>query len=232
MDILSFEPRAQAMAVNLGTLVCPRGGDDLNTTHVITGGFPSWAREKGWTEDEYLRWWVNWLDMPENLKTEIFGIPPSIRALDGSTIEGKAMLVKWYAENVSIYDSLGLCMIPVNQWCAFGATHFAELYSGYTGWDTTPQEIQKVGERIFNLIKAYSVRQGFTRKDDEWPERFYKESVPEGPSKGASLSRDKMHRLLSEFYEVTGWDKKLGIPSKKKLLELGLDYVADELWLR
>ena len=165
-------------------------------------------------------------------RSEIFGIPPSIRALDGSTIEGKAMLVKWYAENVSIYDSLGLCMIPVNQWCAFGATHFAELYSGYTGWDITPQEVQKIGERIFNLLKAYSVRQGFTRKDDEWPERFYKESVPEGPSKGASLSRDKMHRLLSEFYEVTGWDKKLGIPSKKKLLELGLDYVADELWLR
>jgi aldehyde:ferredoxin oxidoreductase len=231
MDILSFEPRAQVMAVNLGTLVCPRGGDDLNTTHVITESFPSWAREKGWTEDEYLRWWVNWLDMPENLKTEIFGVPPSIRALDGSTIEGKAMLVKWYAENVSIYDSLGLCMIPVNQWCALGATHFAELYSGYTGWDTSPQEIQKVGERIFNLIKAYSVRQGFTRKDDEWPERFYKESVPEGPSKGASLPRDKMHRILSEFYEVTGWDKKLGIPTKKKLLELGLDYVADELWL-
>jgi aldehyde:ferredoxin oxidoreductase len=40
-----------------------------------------------------------------------------------------------------------------------------------------------------------------------------------------------MHRLLSEFYEVTGWDKKLGIPTKTKLLELGLDYVADELWL-
>jgi len=229
MEILGWEPRVQLMVANLGMLVCPRGGDDLNTTHAIIEGTPAWVKKKGWSTDEYLRWWVNWLDMPEDLKGEIFGVPPSLSFLDTSTIEGKAALVKWYAENVSVCDSLGLCILPVNQWGALGATHFAELYSGYTGLGITPQEMLKTGERIFNLIKAYSVREGFTRKDNEWPERFYESAVSEGPSKGASLSRGKMNRMLDEFYDVMRWDRKTGIPTKRKLVELGLDYVADEL---
>jgi len=35
--------------------------------------------------------------------------------------------------------------------------------------------------------------------------------------------------MLDEYYEVRGWDKKSGAPSRAKLEELGLKYVADEL---
>ena len=38
-----------------------------------------------------------------------------------------------------------------------------------------------------------------------------------------------MNKLLDEYYELSGWDKERGIPAKGKLIELGLDYVADEL---
>ena len=35
--------------------------------------------------------------------------------------------------------------------------------------------------------------------------------------------------MLDEYYEVRGWDKRTGIPTKKKLGELGLGDVAEEL---
>ena len=87
----------------------------------------------------------------------------------------------------------------------------------------------ETGDRIYNLMKAYAVREGFTRKDDEWPARFYNEPLPDGVAKGAVASREKMDRILDEYYELRGWDKTRGVPTKKRLVELDLGNVADEL---
>jgi aldehyde:ferredoxin oxidoreductase len=87
----------------------------------------------------------------------------------------------------------------------------------------------KAGERIYNLMRAYIVREGLTRKDDDFPARFYDEPIPDGPTKGASLSRDSVAKELDAYYDIVGWDKVTGIPTKEKLLELDLVYVADEL---
>ena len=38
-----------------------------------------------------------------------------------------------------------------------------------------------------------------------------------------------MDGLLDVYYDLVEWDKKTGIPTRRKLVELGLDYVADEL---
>ena len=228
MEVQYLDPRIASPAMNLGNLAGPRG-DDINTTHGIYETFPAWARKAGWSQEEYLRWFVDRFDMFEDVKREIFGVPPRLDALDVHTLEGKAALTKWHGDLTSVYDSLGLCMMAGNVWTALGPTHFAKLYSAYTGWYITPLELMKTGERIFNLMKAYIVREGLTRKDDDWPVRFYQEAVPEGPAKGALLSKDKMNRLLDEYYELRGWDKKVGVPTKGKLIELGLDYVADEL---
>ena len=54
----------------------------------------------------------------------------------------------------------------------------------------------KSGEKVFTLVKAFTIRQGLTRKDDDWPDRFYVEPLPDGPAKGAILSRDETKRLL------------------------------------
>ena len=87
----------------------------------------------------------------------------------------------------------------------------------------------KLGERVFTLLKAYTIRQGLTRKDDTWPDRFYEEPLPEGPAKGAVLSREKIAQLLDEYYELRGWNKSSGLPTKQKLDKLGLGDMAKEL---
>ena len=87
----------------------------------------------------------------------------------------------------------------------------------------------KYGEKVFTLLKVYNVRQGLTRQDDTWPDRFFTEPLPEGPCKGSVLSRDKIESLLDEYYELRGWDIGTGLPTKEKLTELGLKDIAVEL---
>jgi len=228
MEVLEKDPRTATWAMNLGCLTCLRGGDDLDTTH--TGNkyetVPRWARDAGWSEGEYLRWLVDWLDMPDELKGQIFGSPLNIDFLNRDNLEGKAALVKWCGDSVSMFNSLGLCMMASTS--ALGSANFAELYSACTGWELTTPEILKAGERVFNLMKAYIVGEGLTRKDDDWPERFYREPWPTGPLKGRVASREKINRLLDEYYELRGWDSN-GIPTKDKLIDLNLAHVANEL---
>jgi aldehyde:ferredoxin oxidoreductase len=229
---IMLDPRTSpSWAHNLGQVTCPRGGDDLNTTHYISDmvAFPGWAREAGWSEAGYLSWLVDYLDMFDHVKEQIFGSPPRIDSIRRDTLEGKAALVIWFEQIISIFDSLGLCMMAGSMWSAMGPTHYAKLYSACTGWQITPRELIKTGDRIFNLMKAYNVRQGLTRKDDDYPARYYQEPIMGGPAKGVVLSRAKMNRLLDEYYDLREWDRERGVPTKKKLIELDLDYVANEL---
>ncbi len=78
------------------------------------------------------------------------------------------------------------------------------------------------GERIFNLTKLYGVREGFRRKDDYFPRRFYDEPLATGPSKGAVIRLTEFNDALDEYYQFRGWDKKTGNPTTQKLLELDL----------
>lgn len=112
---------------------------------------------------------------------------------------------------------------------AVGPTHWARLLSACTGRDISNNELMMMGEKVFNLQRAYLARAGITRKDDDWPERFYREALPEGPAKGARLSRDMTDKYLDEYYEARGWDKRTGNPTKTKLMALGLEDVADDL---
>jgi aldehyde:ferredoxin oxidoreductase len=36
--------------------------------------------------------------------------------------------------------------------------------------------------------------------------------------------------MLSAYYEARGWDAETGKPSREKLVELGLEEIANDLW--
>ncbi len=223
MEIYGSEPRTASTVKHMSIAVNPRGGDIANTSL----GSPESFSET--FSDEYLRQLVPYLDMFDEVKREIYGEPPSAAVFTPGNIKGKARVTKWYEELTCVIDSLGVCNRAGCSSGAMGPTHYAKLYSACTGWQITPREIMKVGERIYNLMRAYLVREGFTREDDDYPSRFYSEPIPDGPTKGASLSRDTIAKLLDVYYDMVGWDKETGIPTKEKLVELGLDYVVDEL---
>ncbi|MFX0202439.1 MAG: aldehyde ferredoxin oxidoreductase family protein, partial [Candidatus Hodarchaeota archaeon] len=213
MELMSDDPRTGHRGKLFGQLTNPRGGDNLKDTHFFA--------------DQYNpNWWVDKFDMFEDIKEEIYGMPPEAII---STWEGKPLMCKWFEDLYSVANVMGVCIFPTGLYCALGPTYFSKLFSACTGWNTAPQDIMRFGEKVFTLIKAYTIRQGLTRKDDTWPDRFYEERLPEGPAKGAVLSRDTIARLLDEYYDLRGWDRRTGLLTKDKLRDLGLHDVANEL---
>ena len=230
-----YEPDVSSMGVAriLGMMTCARGGDDLTSTHTIndTYSFPDWAKELGWSKEKYLSWIIDYLDMFPEEKEKIYGSHPRVEFLDVRSYEGKARLVVWFEHITSLADALGLCIVSTNMVPALGPSHMAKLYSACTGWELTPGQLMKIGERIFNLMKAYNIRAGLTRKDDYFPSRSYEEPISGGPAKGKTmLSRKFMEKTLDEYYKIRGWDIKTSIPTKEKLFELGLEDVAKTLY--
>ncbi|MCH9035947.1 MAG: aldehyde ferredoxin oxidoreductase family protein [Chloroflexi bacterium] len=94
----------------------------------------------------------------------------------------------------------------------------AHMYELITGWETSPEELRRVGERINNLRKAFNLREGWTRTDDALPPRIFEDSA---------LSSDELEGMIDGYYRARGWTPEGLIPGAR-LTELGLDgLVAD-----
>ena len=161
---------------------------------------------------------------------EIFGIPVP-HEVDRFTADGKGKLTKWNQDiRTATTDAPTMCAFLLDMAVVgIAAQNTASLMEAVTGFTYTPDDILRVGERINNLAHAFNVREGFTRADDTLPERLLTEPLKGGASKGHFISRDELNQMLDEYYEARGWDVETGAPSREKLEELGLGYVADHL---
>jgi len=163
---------------------------------------------------------------------EIFGIPVPYE-VDRLSAEGKGKLTKWNQDVRCVTcDCATMCAFLLDMAVpAIALKNTADLMDAVTGLQYTPEEIQTVGERTNNLAKAFNVGAGFTRKDDTLPERLLTEPLKGGASKGHFISKDELKKMLDEYYTEREWDIQTGTPTRKKLTELGLGYVADALKL-
>ena len=106
-------------------------------------------------------------------------------------------------------------------------TKLARGYFIVTGAKTSAEELLQAGERIYNVEKAFNARLGLNREDDNFsvPDKFLKEPLKDGAFKGQTFPLDEM---LDEYYQARGWSDN-GLQTRKKLLELGLEEIAQEL---
>ena len=120
--------------------------------------------------------------------------------------------------------------------CFFGPTprsfiQVDELVSALraaTGWDIDAQEIMRIGERATNLARAFNVREGFTRQDDVLPERLH-QPLENGVLAGVAIPKAEFENALTQVYQLKGWDPQTTAPTRAKLRELGIEWVADLL---
>jgi aldehyde:ferredoxin oxidoreductase len=98
------------------------------------------------------------------------------------------------------------------------APEYAALLNAALGENWTPEDIVKIGERIWNTEKKYNLAAGMDPASDTLPERFLKEPAPSGPNKGHV---HQLGKLLPKYYAARGWDEK-GIPGKEKLASLSI----------
>jgi len=140
--------------------------------------------------------------------------------LDRFREKGKAQFIVTVRDYRQVFDTLGACVFT-----SLDLEHMARAASLAIGRDFDVQTLRKCAARTANLERAFNVREGITRKDDKLPERLLKEPA-QGSSQGQTIN---LNILLDEYFELVGWDKKTGIPTRKTLEELDLKYVADEM---
>jgi aldehyde:ferredoxin oxidoreductase len=145
---------------------------------------------------------------------------------DRNSFKGRGVQHKRGSMMSHAMSSCGCCMFVFGM----GLSHidqFTESLRVVTGWDITIEELLKTGERIDNVRQAFNIREGLAYP---WklPDRMMgRPPKKTGPRAGITL---KESDLFDEYLAAMDWDRKTGKPSKKKLLELGLDDVAKALW--
>ncbi|WP_455463521.1 aldehyde ferredoxin oxidoreductase family protein [Candidatus Hodarchaeum mangrovi] len=161
--------------------------------------------------------------LPEELLEEIYGAPMSS---DYTSYEGKSHMVWWQELLYAVTDSIGTCKFQT-VFCAVHAPKFEEfskLIDLATGLKISKPSLMEIGERIVTIERMFNNREGFTRKDDKLPERFFKEPTPLGFPivKGKKIEKEKFTKMLDEYYHLHGWNIN-GIPSKETLRKLGIE---------
>ncbi|MDD5307067.1 MAG: aldehyde ferredoxin oxidoreductase C-terminal domain-containing protein [Deltaproteobacteria bacterium] len=135
------------------------------------------------------------------------------------TPEMCSQIVDWMEMLHNIDDAIGLCA-GMGSFCLKPPYHihnYPKLISAATGMDLDEAGLKKIVNRSRNLHRALNNRLGMTRADEKPPEDHWKKRFPELEQK-----------LLDTYYAYKGWNMN-GIPTRARLEELDLKYVADEL---
>jgi aldehyde:ferredoxin oxidoreductase len=127
----------------------------------------------------------------------------------------------------SLGNSLDLCLFTTAPARVWTIPQVTEIVNAITGWDTTAWELMKVGERGTTMAKAFNVREGLTKEDDYLPERLY-QPIGNGPQKGLKLTKKVFEQARADYYQMMGWDED-GVPTRGKLEELDIGWVADKI---
>lgn len=166
---------------------------------------------------------------PPEVCEDVLGVPT---AGDPLSYEGKAASVVYYERLKVIIDSLGMCYLNTewSDWRLPRLGELAGLLEAATGRHHSADELMLIGDRILNIEKALNtLRRGFTREDEKLPWRFFDEPLLRGAFEGDKLDRDRWEEMLSEYYELHGWDPATGWQTEAALLEAGLPELAEKL---
>jgi aldehyde:ferredoxin oxidoreductase len=144
-----------------------------------------------------------------------------VEMVDRAASEGKASSVARHQWWRTLNNSLVMCVfanVPFNT--------ARELINAATGFDYSPEEFLRCGERGWALKRAINNRLGVTAKNDALP-RALLTPLSEGGAAGVAIN---LQTMLKEYYDVQGWDAATGKPTRSTLERLGLKNVADDLW--
>lgn len=92
-----------------------------------------------------------------------------------------------------------------------------EMLKASTGLSIDAEEMLRIGERNYGLLRLFAEREGYTRKDDDLPKRF-KERLPES---GFYIDDSMLQKTIDEYYRLYGYGT-YG-PTNERLKKLGLE---------
>jgi aldehyde:ferredoxin oxidoreductase len=200
-ELAIHDPRGKT-GVGIGYALCETGAD-----HMVIAHDPLFAKD-GITFDSIAE----------------LGIIEPIDALDISWKKVRAYyyLQQWW----SFFNMAGICDFGPAPRGSMPIKDVVEILRAATGWDTSLFEIMKAGERSTNMARMFNIKKGFSKKDDDIPERLYT-PLKNGRLEGTGIDKKEFNHALSMYYEMAGWDEN-GIPKASKLYELNLGWLVDE----
>ena len=96
------------------------------------------------------------------------------------------------------------------------------------GYAYSLDDLLVVGERIANIRQAFNVREGYNPLATPIPKRTYGlPPLEDGPTAGFTV---EVETLCREYLEEMDWTHDDAVPSREKLIVLGLADVARDLW--
>lgn len=118
-------------------------------------------------------------------------------------------------------NSVGCCLFGVQM---DGRLNLVEYTNAVTGWDRSPEEYLKIGERIQNIRQAFNLKHHIRPLEDfALPQR-----TVGGPPLGSGPLKDvriDTKALYKEFLRGMGWEETTAVPTREKLQTLELDFI-------
>ncbi|MFB6192111.1 MAG: aldehyde ferredoxin oxidoreductase family protein [Haloarculaceae archaeon] len=154
------------------------------------------------------------------------------RQYDGEhdeTTEGTPEFAARSQHFTALGDSLTQCrFVSEGGWGTAINENYRDALAAATGWELTVADVERIGERVYNLERLINVERGVaSREADSLSYRVTHEPIPEGPAEGMYCPPGELDAMLSEYYEFRGWDEE-GIPTAERLAELGMaEYAPD-----
>ncbi len=137
-------------------------------------------------------------------------------------------LSKYTQEFYTVLSALGICSkMPMGN--MFSMEDCADLIASIQGVEYDAETLKTDAERVWNLYRRINGREGFTEKDDTFPKKWL--TPLKGEKKDAPimdyfetkiLTETDILKIREDYYIECGWDPKTGMPTKEKLIELGL----------
>lgn len=190
---LNFGPEARKLVMQVKGLdmICgdPRGIKGYGLTYAISSRGADHLRA-----EPYFELTKQWETAKKRFGTE--------KAADRLSEEGKAALVTYsekialLTDSITMCKNVGLCMDILN------FENVAILLTAATGISYTPGYLEKILAIATNRDHELNKRFGVRMDDHTLPERFLKEPLKEGPSKGSIVD---IKRMVKEYYALHKW---------------------------
>ncbi|MBE9523984.1 MAG: aldehyde ferredoxin oxidoreductase family protein [Chloroflexi bacterium] len=114
----------------------------------------------------------------------------------------------------TVFNALVICFFA-----NLSPDSLVDLVNASTGASYSLSDLLQIGERAWNLKRTINQRLGLTSAEDTLPQALL-EPCPDGGSAGYRIP---LNEMLSEYYDIRGWDAETGMPTPEKMHALRID---------
>jgi len=124
-------------------------------------------------------------------------------------------------------DSLTQCrFVGEGGWGTEINERYRDAIAAATGWELSVEDVERIGERIYNLERLINVERGVaSRETDTLSHRVMHDPIPDGPAEGMHCPPEELEAMLDAYYDYRGWTDD-GVPTRDRLEALDMGEFA------